>query len=121
MLKGGWATVYVSDMDRAVEFYAKSLDLRLQFRAGNEWAQIDAGDGLILGLHIKSHTTPEPGAPGGINIGFNVTQPLEQVLEKLKKRGVALDGGIHEDKSVRLAFFSDPDGNNLYLCEVKEM
>jgi len=51
MLKGGNATIYVSDMDRAVAFYTETLGLGLTFRAGDHWAGIDAGDGLQLGLH----------------------------------------------------------------------
>lgn len=46
MITGGQTTVYVSDMDRAVEFYTKTLGLRLALRAGNHFTMVDAGIGV---------------------------------------------------------------------------
>jgi len=40
MITGGNATVYVSDMDRAVSFYVNVLGLKLGQRFGNHWAEI---------------------------------------------------------------------------------
>lgn len=42
MLKGGNATIYVTDMDRAVTFYTETLGLRLTFRAGDHWAGFES-------------------------------------------------------------------------------
>lgn len=119
MIEGGTATVYVSDMDRAVDFYTNILGLRLLARYENEWASIDAGKGLILGLHPASDRAGAPGTVGAINIGFNVTQPIDQVVATLTERGVEFDGPVKEDPKspIRLAFFNDADGNSLYLCE----
>ncbi|MFQ5845578.1 MAG: VOC family protein [Planctomycetota bacterium] len=119
MIEGGYATIFVSDLDRAVRFYTDTLDLALQFRAGDHWAEIDAGSGLVLGLHPAGEHNPPPGSHGAISVGLNVTQPLESVVERLKEQGVQFRGSIVEDEGVRLAFFGDPDGNDLYLCEVR--
>ena len=121
MLRGGSPTIYVSDLNKAVDFYTKSIGLRLQFRAGDHFAQIDAGGGFSLGLHPQSPHGPKPGAHGAISVGFSVTQPLDQVITTLKQRGVVFRGPIIDDAngSIRLAFFGDPDGNDLYLCENK--
>jgi hypothetical protein len=43
VIRGGDATIYVSDMQRAVDFYHGTLDLPVVFRAGDHWAEIDAG------------------------------------------------------------------------------
>ena len=51
MIEGGTPTIYVSNMDRAVEFYTEVLGLGLISRYGNEWASVDVGKGLTLGLH----------------------------------------------------------------------
>ena len=64
MIKGGTTTIYVSDMDRAVDFYTNTLGLKQTYRAGNEWCGIDAGDGLQLGLHPASKDGPPPGKNG---------------------------------------------------------
>ena len=42
-------------------------------------------------------------------------------MSALGTKGVTFKGPIIDDAngSIRLAFFSDPDGNDLYLCELK--
>lgn len=118
MIKSGNATVFVNDLDRAVRFYTETLGLSLQFRAGDHWAQIQAGTTLVIGLHPKEGGWgPAPGTPGSIQIGLEVDEPLSSVVETLRGRGVAFDGPIVEDDPVRLAFFRDPDVNSLYLAE----
>jgi predicted enzyme related to lactoylglutathione lyase len=43
---------------------------------------------------------------------------LEEATKTLKTQGVIF-APIMEDKATRIAYFSDPDGNPLYLIEVK--
>ena len=117
MINGGNATIYVSDMDRAVAFYAGTLGLRLAFRAGPHWATIDAGRGLMLGLHPAGSRTPTPGSKGGITVGFQVDDAIEQVVGSLSDRGVVFRGPVVDEGALRLAFFTDPDGNELYLAQ----
>jgi catechol 2,3-dioxygenase-like lactoylglutathione lyase family enzyme len=118
-IKGGNATIFVTDMDKAVEFYTDLLGLNLAYRAGEHWASIDAGDGFQLGLHL-SGVGPQPGVQGGIQVGFNVSRPIEEVVKDLESRGIAFPGGVvDDDGAVKLAFFKDPDGNEHYLCEAK--
>lgn len=42
-IEGGVATVFVRSMDEAVRFYTETLGLALLYRAGDHWAQVDAG------------------------------------------------------------------------------
>ncbi len=121
MIEGGTPTIYVSNMDRAVEFYTEVLGLRLISRYGDEWASVDAGKGLTLGLHPAAERMGAPGTLGSINVGLNVTESIDEVVRTLKSRGVKFDGPIQGDAngSIRLAFFGDPDDNSLYLCESK--
>lgn len=119
MIRGGNATIYVSDMQRAVDFYHGALDLGLVFRAGDHWAEIDAGGGLHLGLHPAPEHGPAPGTPGGITVGLAVDRPIAEVVATLEARGVRFHGPVvvDEEGSLALAFFADPDGNPLYLAE----
>jgi len=117
MIKGGNATIYVTDMDQSVSFYTETLGLRLAFRAGDHWASIDAGDGLQLGLHPAGGHLPAPGTAGAITVGLAVDEPIEQVVSILEKRGVIVRGPVVDDGQLKLAFFTDPDGNELYLAE----
>ncbi len=122
MIQGGNATIYVQDLDRAVGFYTNTLGLKLQFRAGNHWAQVDAGKGMQIGLHPSGPQSPPAGKSGSISVGFLINQPLDQVVATLRSRGVVFRGPIMDDAKggIRLAFFGDPDGNDLYLAEVKQ-
>jgi catechol 2,3-dioxygenase-like lactoylglutathione lyase family enzyme len=119
MIQGGTPTIFISDMQRAVDFYTRALGLALRQRYGDHWAEVDAGDGLILGLHPESAAAAKPGTAGGIQIGFNVTRPIEEVVGMLRKRGIDFPGGVTADAEggIKLARFRDPDGNELYLCE----
>jgi catechol 2,3-dioxygenase-like lactoylglutathione lyase family enzyme len=103
MIQGGNATIFVS------------LGLRLQYRAGDHWAQVEAGDGLCIGLH-PADEHGRPGSGAATQVGFNVTEPVEVEVKTLESRGVRFKGPVHNDGPIKLAFFADPDGNDLYLC-----
>ncbi len=119
MIKGGATIVYVTDMDRAVDFYSNALGLKVTYRAGNDYCALDAGDGMSVGLHPSGPHSPKPGTNGSTSLGFGVTAPMEEVVAALSARGVTFKGGITEDADggIRLAYLLDPDGNELYLCE----
>ena len=121
MISGGNATVMVSDFERAVTFYTKTLGLKLASRFGNEWAEVEAGPGLTIGLHPAGHG-PKPGTDGAISIGLTLEGPIEDAVASLSKLGVVFRGPVLDrpDEGIKLAFFGDPDGNSLYLCEVKK-
>lgn len=118
VIQGGVVTIYVSDMQRAVDFYAGTLGLRLLFRAEDHWAQLDAGD-VQIGLHPASEAAPAPGTPGAITLGFAVSEPITEVIARLEAKHVAVRGPVPGGGGVELAFFSDPDGNPLYLAETR--
>src|SRR5260221_14494115 len=121
MFNGITATVFVTNMDRAVDFYSKTLGLKLAGRWGDHYASIDIGRGAAIGLHPEeSPKSPKPGTHGSIQIGLAVDQPIEKVVTDLQGKGVTFRGPIIDDGAVRLAFFGDPDDNELYLCEVKK-
>jgi catechol 2,3-dioxygenase-like lactoylglutathione lyase family enzyme len=121
MIQSITATIYVSDMNRAVDFYTKTLGLPLAGRRGDEYASIDLGMGAAIGLHpSQGPHAPKPRTKGAIQVGFTVEKSLNNVVKDLASRGVQFRGPIVDDVQVRLAFFGDPDGNDLYLIEVKK-
>ncbi len=119
VISGGNATIYISDMDRSLAFYTAVLGLRLAFRAGDHWATVDAGNGLALGLHPAGPHSPAPGTTGSVTVGLAVDEPIEQVVTTLTSRGVAFRGPVIDEGMLKLVFFSDPDGNQLYLASAK--
>ncbi len=120
MVTGGYATVYISDMDRAVAFYVDVLGLKLAQRFGNDWAEVKAGENLLIGLHPKTDHAPAPGTSGAISIGLGIDEPIDQVVKRLGSKGVRFRGPIVRDENagIALAFFGDQDGNDLYLCQM---
>lgn len=119
MIEGAVATVYVEDMEQSVDFYTDALGLRLAERYGDQYALVDAGGGFHVGLRISTEHSPPFGKVGSMTIGFQVSEPIDQVKERLEDEGVEFSSGIlgGTKAAVRLAFFSDPDGNRLYLME----
>jgi catechol 2,3-dioxygenase-like lactoylglutathione lyase family enzyme len=120
MISGGNVTVLVSDMDAAVNFYTNVLGLKLTNRFGNHWATVDAGKGLVIGLHPASPRFPAPGTKGGMMIGLEIDEPIEGVVDRLQRKGVRFKGSIIKDDGAgSFADFEDSDGNPFYLWETK--
>jgi predicted enzyme related to lactoylglutathione lyase len=117
MISGGNATIFISDMDRAVRFYTEVLELRLLERYGNDWARVDAGKGLIIGLHHTSPNYPSPGTKGATMLGLETKENIDGLVSRLKDRGVRIAGEIVRSENGNFAHFADPDGNDMYLWE----
>lgn len=118
MVTGGNITVFVSNMDRAVQFYTEVLGLKLTNRFGNDWATVEAGSKLTIGLHPASSKYPAPGTKGGMMIGLEIEGDITKAASRLSEKGVAIKGSIVRDKSGNFVHFEDPDGNEIYLWEV---
>jgi len=121
MISGGNATVFVSNMDRAVRFYTEILGLRLTNRFGDHWATVEAGKGLTIGLHPASQKYPAPGTKGAVMLGLEIDDSIERVVARLSERGVAMQGSIVRDEAGNFVHLEDPDGNQMYLWEVNRL
>jgi uncharacterized protein (TIGR00369 family) len=113
MLRGGCATLAVADIDKALDFYQNTLGLSCLLRFGEQWACLDGGDGLLIGL------VPKALAPEGRQLlGLCTGRPFDAVVAHLEEAGVTFDkqqGG--PEFPIRIAFFVDPDDNALYLTD----
>src|SRR5215469_6575544 len=119
MLTNGIATIFVTDMDRSVRFYTEILGMRLNQRYGNEWAQVEAGR-LVIGLHPASGKNPA-GRDGSITLGFTLSTKIDDAVAKLQQKGVKFRGAITEEANAgKIVYFEDPDGNSMYLIEVRQ-
>ena len=116
MIYGGNATVYVSNMDTAIRFYTEVLGLKLSNRFGNNWATVQAGKTLVIGLHPWSDKYPRPGTKGSVQLGLVVSQdePIQSLAERLRRHGVEVNG-IIESEAGNYISFEDPDGNPIYV------
>ena len=118
MFSNGNATIFVSNMDRSVDFYTKVLGLKLAQRFGDHWASIEAGQ-LAIGLHPASAENPA-GRNGSMIIGLEVAGSIEDVAAGMKQQGVQFRGTISQGDVGKTAYFEDPDGNLLYMIQLHQ-
>jgi predicted enzyme related to lactoylglutathione lyase len=118
MIASGNATIFVSNMDRAVQFYTEVLGLKLTNRFGNDWATVEAGKGLTIGLHPASPKYAAPGTKGATMVGLEIDEPIAEVVARLSKKGVQVKGSVVRSEAGNFVHLEDPDGNELYLWEV---
>ena len=111
-------TVFVSNMDAAVRFYSEVLGLRLLYRFGDHWASVEAPKGLTIGLHPDSGGS-RAGRTGGMEIGLELTGSIHDAMRALEAKGVKFKGPIVEDGAGSYVYMDDPDGNPIYLAELK--
>jgi lactoylglutathione lyase len=113
MFISGNVTVTAADLNKAVQFYAETLRLKLQHEPDGHFATVEA-PGLTIGLlHLPGEQSSQAEKSNGMSIGFEV-QNLESAVKELKSRGVAFHDYV-EGKQAQVVHFSDPDGNTLYL------
>src|SRR5689334_12262139 len=117
MIEKGMLTIYVADMDRSINFYTQVLGMKLEQRFGNHWASVQ-GLGLTIGFHPATEKLT-PGRKGSMQIGFQLSRPIREVVPELEQKGVKFQGPIQEDNASWNANFEDPDGNELYITELK--
>jgi predicted enzyme related to lactoylglutathione lyase len=109
--------LWVADLDAAASFYGDVLGFPMIRRAGEEWAEFDAGP-IRLALHGVEALGARGG--GGATAVFRV-EDLDAARWQLAERGAAFDD--HEGEVpgfARFATFRDPDGNPLQLIEYVE-
>ena len=106
--------VFVTDIDRAVSFYADDLGLTLSKR-GSFGAEFLEG-GTRLGVHPAVH--PDARALVGRHTGitFQVRNLLE-FSERLHQRGVRFLNEPTQQSWGIMAMIADPDGNVIALWE----
>jgi catechol 2,3-dioxygenase-like lactoylglutathione lyase family enzyme len=105
---------YVTDMEASIAFYRDTLGLPLVSRG--HVARFDL-DGVLIEL---VPLPPGSVVPGNSNarLCFSVAH-LQETLEQIQARGIATSK-IKEKKDGKLAFFRDPDDNELCLWEYAE-
>lgn len=108
-IKDSLTMVYVSNMDKSIDFYVNKLGFEEKVRYGDDWAVVQAPN-----MQIALHPLRDKKMDFAYNMqmGFQVDD-IQQSMEILKARGVNVT--YIGDDDVKLAPFTDPDGNQLYL------
>jgi catechol 2,3-dioxygenase-like lactoylglutathione lyase family enzyme len=111
----GQIHVSVTDVDRSVAFYRDVLGIRFLFGVpGQPMAFFDC-DGVRLYLGV-----PESEEFRSRGVLYFTVQDIAEAHLALVDRGVTFRDEPHlvhrtEDRELHMAFFTDPDGNNLAL------
>jgi predicted enzyme related to lactoylglutathione lyase len=117
-----YVNIFVTDFNRAVDFYEKRLGLPLRFRDESfGYASFQTeGAGLALArVDPKAENAKQlVGRHTGVGLGV---EDIRTAYEELKGKGVEFTmppskqpwGGV-------LATFSDPEGNILYLDQLRD-
>ena len=102
---------YVADIEASIAFYRDTLGLPMVSQ--DYVARFDL-DGVLIELVPLPPGTVVPGS-GNARLCFSVAN-LQETLEQMHARGLAT-GKIKEKRGGKLAFFRDPDGNELCLWQ----
>jgi len=105
---------YVTDMDASIAFYRDTLGLPLV--SHDYVARFDL-DGVFIELVRLPPGSVVPGSGNG-RLCFSVAN-LQETLEQMNARGIATSA-VKNKKGGKLAFFRDPDDNELCLWEYAE-
>ena len=107
-------TLLVHDLDASIRFYRDVIGFTLVHRIDREIVYLSTA-GMIVGLRQRDLDLPVAESPH-VHLGLTVTD-LEEVRAVLEARGVEFLGEPVDAGPATLAFFNDPDGTPLYLCQ----
>jgi catechol 2,3-dioxygenase-like lactoylglutathione lyase family enzyme len=106
-------TVPVTDMERSITFYRDTLDLP-QTGEGGGFPEFKLGDNGFLYLLSLEAIGSKFRAPH--DAGFALRVPdVAEARKELEGKGVEFNGEIMDTGVCHMAFFADPDGNQIVL------
>jgi catechol 2,3-dioxygenase-like lactoylglutathione lyase family enzyme len=121
------ASIAVSDLPRAAEFYEGKLGLRAGREQSDESRIYPCGGGTSLHIYVS----PAPSVKGTATLATWYVPDIGRMVDELGSAGVTFERyddpalsadekGIHQLGDGRVAWFSDPDGNTFAIEERTE-
>ncbi len=107
-----FVSVPVTDVERAAEFYRDTLGLEQVSEGG--WPEFQLGENISLYLIDPTNIGQQFTAPHTAHIALRVPD-VEETRGELEARGVTFAGETLDTGVCHMAFFKDPDGNQLML------
>lgn len=119
-------SLYVDDLDRAAKFYEDVLELKA-LTSDARFRAYDVGGESVLLLFRRGATLETVRMPGGtipphdghgpLHMAFAVAvDALPQWEERLRERGIAIEGRTDWSRGGHSIYFRDPDGHLLELA-----
>ena len=111
--RADFVSVPVTDLERSTRFYGETLGLP-QISADEGWPEFQLGENVSLYLVDPTNIGQEFGGPHTASIALRVAD-VGASREALEARGVEFAGDTFDTGVCHMAFFADPDGNQLML------
>lgn len=105
--------VYVSDMDRGIDFYTKVLPAAKVVTSSPYWTELLVGE-ATLALHYAEHVDH---AGDGMGLGLEAATSLEDIVTQLESNGIKPSGEICTQPFGRSVSVQDPDGLVIQINE----
>jgi catechol 2,3-dioxygenase-like lactoylglutathione lyase family enzyme len=112
----------VSDVDRARDFYRDKLGFHMDFDSWpSEGVRVvqftppGSGCSVAFGVGLGEISQVPPGSVKGLTL---VVKDVAQVRDLLIGRGVSISDIVDYGRGIKMAYFSDPDGNSWAIQEV---
>jgi catechol 2,3-dioxygenase-like lactoylglutathione lyase family enzyme len=107
-------TVPVTDVQRSKQFYGETLGLPCVNEGSGQWPEFQLGENISVYLMDPTNIGREFTGPHTAHIALRVANVAEARTE-LESRGITFEGEILDTGVCHMAFFNDPDGNQLML------
>ena len=107
-------TVPVTDLERSRRFYTEVLGLPWINEGSPHWPEFQLGENVSLYLMDPTNIGSTFQGPHTAHIALRVPDVAETRAE-LEQRGVEFEGDIFDSGVCHMAFFKDPDGDQLML------
>jgi catechol 2,3-dioxygenase-like lactoylglutathione lyase family enzyme len=107
-----FVSVPVTDIERSVKWYGETLGLEQVGFGG--WPEFQLGQNVSLYLIDPTNYGQEFKGPHTASIALRVPD-VEEARRELESRGIEFRGEIFDTGVCHMAFFADPDGNELML------
>jgi catechol 2,3-dioxygenase-like lactoylglutathione lyase family enzyme len=118
--QGATVRYFVTDVERAVDFYCRQLGFEEELRPSPTFAMLYQGElRLLLSVPGGTHTLPDGTVPqpGGWNRVALRVADLAATVAALRDAGARFRTGVVENPAVRNALVEDPSGNLVELFE----
>ena len=107
-----FVSVPVTDIERSVKWYGETLGLEQVGFGG--WPEFQLGENVSIYLIDPTNYGQEFKGPHTASIALRVPD-VEEARRELESRGIEFRGEIFDTGVCHMAFFADPDGNELML------
>jgi catechol 2,3-dioxygenase-like lactoylglutathione lyase family enzyme len=119
-MKIGFVTVFVTDFDKSLDFYTKTLGMEIDYTDKANWAQFKSGEDVSLAIEKCAPDYAEQGSKMvGRFVGVTLmVDNIEEQYNRLVAKGVQFTGRPEKQHwGGTLANLKDLEGNVLTLMQ----